>query len=299
MVGIRAGVRPDLSIQSTRYRDVLQRREASGSSHRRVRCGELRLHFQREGFGGPSQYRHSGRAVHSAVLAPGTSSGQFLLPGQASNSTPHTPTESDLRLFDILALQAADFIERKEAENVRGRLAALVESSDDAIVSKDLNGIIRSWNAGAERLFGYTAQEAIGRPILMLIPSDHADEERSILERIRRGERIEHYETIRRRKDGTLVDISLTVSPIVDEHGRIVGASKIARDITDRKRHEVERREMEEKERALAVATALRETEAELARDQFDLVEVESLIDGHHQAEVLEGERNDVRGGHL
>jgi signal transduction histidine kinase len=100
----------------------------------------------------------------------------------------------------------------------------------------------------------------------MLIPLDHANEEPRILERIRRGERVEHYETIRRRKDGTLVDISLSVSPIFDEQGQVLGASKIARDITDRKRAEQERRELEERDRALAIATALRGTEAELAR---------------------------------
>jgi PAS domain S-box-containing protein len=127
--------------------------------------------------------------------------------------TPHTPAESDLRLFDILARQASDLIERKEAEEVRGRLAAIVESSADAIVSKDLNGIIQTWNAGAEHLFGYSLQEAIGQPISMLIPPDNSDEEPGILERIRRGERLEHYETIRRRKDGSPVEVSLTVSP--------------------------------------------------------------------------------------
>jgi PAS domain S-box-containing protein len=180
--------------------------------------------------------------------------------------TPHTATEADLRLFDILARQAADLIERRQAEEVRGRLAAIVESSADAIVSKDLNGIVRSWNAGAERLFGYTAREAIGQPISMLTLPDRANEEPSILNRIRRGERVEDYETIRRRKDGALVDVSLTVSPIFDEQGQVLGASKIARDITDRKRVEQERRDLEERERALAIAAALRETEAELAR---------------------------------
>ena len=133
-----------------------------------------------------------------------------------------------------------DITERKQAEGVRARLAAIVESSDDAIVGKDLNGIITSWNFGAERLFGYTAQEAIGKPISILIPAERLNEEPTILERIRRGERIEHYETIRRRKDGTLLDISLTVSPIIDAHGRVVGASKIARDISERKRAEAE-----------------------------------------------------------
>src|SRR5919199_2264742 len=111
------------------------------------------------------------------------------------------------------------------------RLAAIVESSDDAIVSKDLNGIITSWNQGAERLFGYTADEAIGQSITMLIPPDRLSEEDMVLGRIRRGERVEHFDTVRQRKDGTLVPISLTVSPIRDTNGTIVGASKIARNI--------------------------------------------------------------------
>ncbi|HWN93972.1 MAG TPA: PAS domain S-box protein, partial [Methylomirabilota bacterium] len=129
-----------------------------------------------------------------------------------------------------------DLSERKEADEARSRLAAIVESSDDAILSKDLNGIITTWNAGAERLFGYTAEETIGRHVTMLMPPERFNEEPGILERIRRAERVEHYETIRRRKDGTLLDVSLTISPIVGGHGQIVGASKIARDITERKR---------------------------------------------------------------
>ncbi|HMG76598.1 MAG TPA: PAS domain S-box protein [Pyrinomonadaceae bacterium] len=133
-----------------------------------------------------------------------------------------------------------DITEQKRAQEVRARLAAIVQSSDDAIVSKDLNGIIATWNIGAERLFGYTADEVIGKPISLLIPAERLDEEPSILERIRRGERIEHYETIRRRKDGTLLDVALTVSPIIDERGRVVGASKIGRDISERKRAEAE-----------------------------------------------------------
>jgi PAS domain S-box-containing protein len=114
--------------------------------------------------------------------------------------------------------------------------AAIVESSDDAILSKDLEGVITSWNRGAQRLFGYSAEEAVGRSVTIIIPFDRHDEEPMILERVRRGERIEHYETIRQRKDGSLVDISITVSPIKDEKGKIVGASKIARDITQLKR---------------------------------------------------------------
>lgn len=128
-----------------------------------------------------------------------------------------------------------DISDRKRSEEAGQRLAAIVESSDDAIISKDLNGIIASWNKGAERVFGYFSEEVIGKSITILIPSDRAAEEPSILERIRRGERIDHYETVRQRKDGRLIDISLTASPVRDATGRIVGVSKIARDITDRK----------------------------------------------------------------
>lgn len=123
-------------------------------------------------------------------------------------------------------------------ENPRGRLllASIVESSDDAIISKDLNGIITSWNAGAERIFGYKAEEIVGHSVLELIPADRQDEEPGILARLRRGERIDHYETVRQRKDGTLVEVSLTVSPMKGDDGKVFGASKIAHDITDRKR---------------------------------------------------------------
>ncbi len=117
-------------------------------------------------------------------------------------------------------------------------LAAIVESSEDAIASKDLNGIIQSWNKAAERVFGYSAEDIIGRSVLTLIPRDRHHEEDEILGRIRQGQRVEHFETVRRRKDGSLVDISLTVSPIKDAEGTIIGASKIARDITDKKRAE-------------------------------------------------------------
>jgi PAS domain S-box-containing protein len=119
-------------------------------------------------------------------------------------------------------------------------LRAIVDSSDDAIISKDLNGIITSWNKGAERLFGYAAHEAIGKSVTLLIPADRLEEEPHILERLKRGERVDHFETVRQRKDGSTLDISLTISPVRDAHGQIVGASKIARDITERRRIESE-----------------------------------------------------------
>ena len=131
-----------------------------------------------------------------------------------------------------------DITDRKHAEEVKQRLSSIVQFSDDAIVSKNLKGIIESWNTGAERIFGYTASEAVGQSVEMVIPADRLNEEPEILDRIRRGERIEHYETVRRRKDGSLIDISLTVSPIFDANGKVIGASKIARDISERKRGE-------------------------------------------------------------
>jgi two-component system CheB/CheR fusion protein len=129
-----------------------------------------------------------------------------------------------------------DITERKANEEASRHLAAIVQSSDDAIVSKDLNSIIMSWNEGAGRLFGFGAEEAIGKPITIIIPADRYHEEQQILDRIHSGERVEHFDTVRRRKDGTLLNVSLTVSPIKQTDGRVVGASKIARDISERVR---------------------------------------------------------------
>ena len=128
-----------------------------------------------------------------------------------------------------------DITERKQAEELHGRLAAIVESADDAIISKDLNGIIQTWNAGAEKIFGYKAEEIIGKPISLVVPPGHADEVPGILARIKQGEHIENFETVRMRKDGTIIPVSLTYSPIKDARGRIIGASEIAHDITQRK----------------------------------------------------------------
>jgi PAS domain S-box-containing protein len=129
-----------------------------------------------------------------------------------------------------------DVTERRQADEVRALLAAIVDSSDDAIVSKNLDAIITSWNAGAERLFGYTAAEMIGKSVTLLIPPERQDEEPRILSRLKRGERVDHFDTVRIRKDGSPIEVSLTISPIRDADGRIIGASKIARDITERRR---------------------------------------------------------------
>ncbi len=129
-------------------------------------------------------------------------------------------------------------MQNKSSPDVMSLLAAIVDSSDDAIISKDLDGIITSWNKSAERIFGYTADEAIGKPVTILIPQDRQQEEPQILARLRRGERVDHFETVRRRKEGGLLDVSLTISPVKDAQGRIVGVSKVARDITQRKHAE-------------------------------------------------------------
>jgi PAS domain S-box-containing protein len=131
-----------------------------------------------------------------------------------------------------MVLDASD---HRETEQAARRLVAIVESAEDAVLAKDLNGVITEWNPGAERLFGYAADEVVGKPITILIPPDRLGEEPEILARIRAGERVEHFDTVRRRKDGSLIDIGLSISPIRNGAGEVVGASKIARDITDRK----------------------------------------------------------------
>jgi PAS domain S-box-containing protein len=171
------------------------------------------------------------------------------------------------------------------------RLAAIVDSSDDAIVSKDLNGLVTTWNRSAERIFGYTAAEMIGQSIRRIIPDNLQQEEDEVLARIRRGERVDHYETVRRRKDGSLVPISLTVSPIINPDGTVTGASKIARDVSETKRVQ------EERERLLEVAQ-----EAGRLRDEFlatlshELRTPLNAIVGYSRmlhARLLEGDRSD------
>ncbi|HUC27944.1 MAG TPA: PAS domain S-box protein [Candidatus Acidoferrum sp.] len=162
---------------------------------------------------------------------------------------------------------STDITERKRAEQATRLLAAIVESSHDAIVSKTLNGVITSWNKGAERLFGYEAEEAVGRNITMIIPPERHYEERTIVEQLTRGERVDHFETVRMRKDGSLLDVSLTISPMKDASGRVVGASKLARDITERKRAEEALRRAQADLAHVSRVTTMGELTASLAHE--------------------------------
>jgi PAS domain S-box-containing protein len=150
------------------------------------------------------------------------------------------PIDTPTGLFTLASI--IDITERRSAEEAQQQMAALVASADDAIISKGLDGIIRSWNRAAERMLGYTAEEMIGQPLIRLLPEDRVEEEALILERISQGLHVTHFETVRRRKDGSLLDVSLTISPIRNRFGAVVGASKVMRDITERRRAEQELR---------------------------------------------------------
>ncbi|HTQ51026.1 MAG TPA: PAS domain S-box protein [Candidatus Acidoferrales bacterium] len=191
-----------------------------------------------------SNYLHTG---HAKIIGIGRE-----IAARRKNGTvfPMDLSVSEVQLADrrLFTGFIRDITERKEAEKALLHYAALVESSDDAIIGKTLDGHITSWNKGAAAVFGYTRGEMLGKPISLLIPRDRKNEEPEILERIKRGESVDHYETLRRRKDGRLIDISVTVSPIRDAEGKIIGASKVARDITGRKRLEREILEISERE---------------------------------------------------
>jgi PAS domain S-box-containing protein len=168
----------------------------------------------------------------------------------------------------------------REGEEHLRWLASIVDSSDDAIVSKDLDGLVTSWNRGAERIFGYSAEEAIGQPITLVIPKDRQDEERAFLNRIRRGEGIEHFETVRQRKDGSLITVSLTISPVKSANGEIIGASKIARDISAQKRSQEQ------------IATLAREAEH---RSKNLLANVLATVN-LSKSDTVEGLKQTIRG---
>ena len=189
------------------------------------------------------------------------------------------------KMFTVILRDVTD---RKQAEEIRERLAAVVNSSDDAIIGKTLNGTITAWNRGAEKVFGYSSMEAVGQPISMLMPPERIAEQEGILTRIGRGENVKHYETVRVRKDGTRIDISVTISPIRDRNGEVVGASKIARDITGRRRAEAALAEQAEK---------LSSQAAELLRSQTALetqkLLLQSVLDSMAEGLVATDERGE------
>jgi PAS domain S-box-containing protein len=192
--------------------------------------------------------------IGALAFIPIVQNGRLIGKFMAYYDRPHAFPASERDLALTLARQLGFAIERMRAEGVSQRLVAIVESSSDAIVSKDLTGVILTWNRGAERIFGYRAEEVIGKPITILIPPDRLDEEPGILARIQRGELVDHFETIRRRKDGRLIDISLTISPVRNAEGKVVGASKIARDITERKEVEAKLHDSERQLKELLAA---------------------------------------------
>ena len=230
--------------------------------------------------------------IGAVAFIPIQQDGRLVGKFMAYYDTSHSFSDPQLDVALTLARQLGFSMARLKAEEARRgaergalQLVSIVESSDDAIISKDLDGVIQTWNAAAEHLFGYTEAEAVGQPIVMLIPADRSDEEPGILARLRRGERIHHYETVRRRKDGSLVDISLTVSPVRDATGKIIGASKIARNITERKEAQ---RKLLDSERRLqellaAVPAAIYTTDAEGKITYFN----EAAVDLAGRAPIL------------
>jgi PAS domain S-box-containing protein len=194
------------------------------------------------------------------IFASGKIAGKFM----AYYDAPHGFTEREIDVGTTIARQLGFGLGRLRAEEATRRLAAIVETTDDAIISKNLDGVIQTWNRGAANIFGYTAEEVVGKPVTVLMPPERHDEEPGILARLRRGERIDHYQTVRRRKDGSLIDISLTVSPIRDNAGHIVAASKIARDITEQKRAQEALRDSERRLQDLlaAIPAAIYTTDA-------------------------------------
>jgi PAS domain S-box-containing protein len=236
----------------------------------RVNRAELELlgYSREEYLGHPIAEFHVDKEVIADILRR-LAAGEVLRDREArlrskDGSIKHVLIDSSVRWQDDRFVHTRcftrDVTDHRQAAEAQARLAAIVESSEDAIVGKTLDSTILSWNTAAERLFGYTAEEAVGRSITILIPAERQDEEDFIMERLRRGERIEHYETVRIAKDGRLLDVSLTISPIRDRSGRIVGAAKIARDVTARRWAEQATRFLADASAALAELTDYRST---------------------------------------
>jgi PAS domain S-box-containing protein len=205
-----------------------------------------------------------GEGIGALAFIPLSEDGRLIGKFMIHHDAPHAFEAPELAAGLAIARQFAFALTRRRADEATQRLATIVETSDDAIISKNLDGVIQTWNRGAERIFGYAADEVIGQPVTILMPPELYDEEPGILARLRRGERIDHYQTVRRRKDGTLIDVSLTVSPVRDRFGRVTGASKIARDITEQKRAEDALRDSERglQELLAAIPAAIYTTDA-------------------------------------
>ncbi|AZO38781.1 PAS domain S-box protein [Mesorhizobium sp. M2A.F.Ca.ET.037.01.1.1] len=182
-----------------------------------------------------------GEGIQALAFIPLASSRELIGKFMVYYPAPHRFGDRERELALTIARQLGFAIERERAETTAARLSALVESSDDAIIATDMDGIVTDWNSGAERLYGYGREEMVGRPLMLLIPPDRQNEEREILARIGHGEHVEHFETVRLRKDGSSIPISLTASPIADASGAIVGVSKIGRDISERLRAQEQR----------------------------------------------------------
>jgi PAS domain S-box-containing protein len=208
---------------------------------------------------------HGLRACWSAPIR--SSEGRVLGTFAIYAGEPRARTPYEQNLIEHVTHLASIAVEREQAEEAQLRLGAIVASSDDAIISKTLGGIITSWNAGARRLFGYTVEEAVGRPINMLIPPDRYDEEALIIDRLRRGLSVEHFETVRITKDGEQIHVSLAISPIKNAAGQIIGAAKIARDITERKRAEEALRQAHAELAHVSRVTTMGELTASLAHE--------------------------------
>ncbi|TIU33362.1 MAG: PAS domain S-box protein, partial [Mesorhizobium sp.] len=222
-----------------------------------------------------------GEGIEALAFIPLASSRELIGKFMVYYPAPHRFTNRERELALTIARQLGFAIERERAETTAARLSALVESSDDAIIATDLEGIVTDWNSGAERLYGYSRDEIIGRPLMLLMPPDRQNEDREMLARIRNGEHVEHFETVRLRKDGSTVPISLTVSPIASASGAIVGVSKIARGISERLRAREQRelllREMDHRVKNLfAIASTIVNLSAPAAETPAELASIVS-----------------------
>src|SRR2546421_5036079 len=191
-----------------------------------------------------------------------------VIMSQAPSKNQYIPHQPHAQRSFSLEDKGQDITQHKQVEEELFKLAAIVESSDDAIFSRTLDGLILSWNKGAERLYGYTPQEMIGRPIHTLVPADRRQEWEEIMQRLAEGHRLEHFETVRSRKDGSLIDVSITVSPLRDASGKVSGASTIARDITERKQMQEQLHASEKRFRALI----------EKSSDSFVLIDTNGML---------------------